>query len=65
MYATIEMSKAVDRKVLEVIKNMPAEEFKASIVRSFEEGCDIASIPWVLGVNQAVEKLVIEYCKSL
>jgi hypothetical protein len=44
---------------------MPAEEVKALVVRSLEEDEHILSIYQLLRVQQAVEKSVSEYCKSL
>lgn len=54
----------VRRKLLETIENTPAEEFKATVVELLRRKEDIVSLPWALGVQQAVERLVSEFCKS-
>jgi hypothetical protein len=54
----------VRRKLLEAIENTPAEDFKLTVVELLRRKEDIASLPWVLGVQQAVWKSVSEFCKS-
>ena len=65
MDAVKQIYKAIDRKALAILKDMPAEEVKALVVRSLEEEEHLSSIFEILGVYQAVQQSVSEYCQSL
>jgi len=54
----------LDRKTLEAVEELPAEELKHKIIEILRNGETLSTLPVALGVQQPLERVIQEFCKS-
>ena len=63
IYTTL--GELLDRKTLEAVEKLPAEELKSAVLGILRNGEHLATLPIALGVQQPLEQAIREYVSSL